>query len=120
MPHQHEKINYLEFPSTNLQTTKQFFTAVFDWSFTDYGEAYTAFSNAGIDGGFFSINNSQVMSTKKGSALVVFYSGDLDATQNKIEENNGEIVEKTFPFPGGRRFHFSDPSGNEFAVWSDQ
>jgi predicted enzyme related to lactoylglutathione lyase len=118
MEDKHEKINYIEFPVKNMAVSKLFFTAVFDWSFTDYGEHYTAFSNAGIDGGFFTSELSA--STHKGSALVVFYSDDLESTQAKIEENGGDIVENIFAFPGGRRFHFSDPSDNEFAVWSDQ
>jgi uncharacterized protein len=50
---ENEKINYVEFPAKNLTTTKEFFTAVFDWSFTDFGPEYTAFKNAGLDGGFF-------------------------------------------------------------------
>ena len=114
---EHEKINYVEFPSKDLQATKSFFTVVFGWSFMDYGPEYIAFSDEGIDGGFFKTNLAS--STENGSALVVFYSKDLENTQAKIEKAGGSITKPIFSFPGGRRFHFSDPNGNEYAVWSD-
>lgn len=114
---QHEKINYLEFPAKDLEATKSFFTTVFDWAFTDYGPEYAAFSNAGIDGGFF--KSDQFTSTKNGSALIVFYSNELEKTQSKIEDAGGAIIKPIFTFPGGKRFHFADPNGNEFAVWSE-
>ncbi len=114
----HEKINYIEFPAKDLEATKTFFTAAFGWSFVDYGPEYTAFSDEGLDGGFF--NSDLSVSTEKGSALVVFYSEALEATQAKIEKAGGEIIQAVFSFPGGRRFHFEDPNGNEFAVWSDK
>ena len=115
--HDHEKINYVEFPSKNLEATKSFFTSAFGWSFTDYGPEYTAFSNEGIDGGFFKSDIS--CSTEKGSALIVFYSKELENTRAKIEAAGGSIIKPIFSFPGGRRFHFIDPCGNEYAVWSD-
>lgn len=115
---QHEKINYVEFPSTDLIQTKDFFSTVFSWTFVDYGPEYTAFSGQGLDGGFFKSELSA--STEQGSALIVFYSDHLEATQNKIEQAGGVLVKPIFSFPGGRRFHFTEPSGNEFAVWSDQ
>jgi predicted enzyme related to lactoylglutathione lyase len=114
----HEKINYLEFPATDLESTKIFFNDVFDWAFEDYGAEYTAFSNAGLEGGFF--KSDQCASTKNGSALVVFYSAELENTQKKIEQASGKIVKPIFSFPGGRRFHFTDLSDNEFAVWSEK
>lgn len=113
----HEKINYVEFPSKDLEATKAFFASAFGWSFVDYGPDYTAFGNEGLDGGFFKSDLSA--STEKGSALVVLYSQTLEQTQAKIENAGGTIVKPIFSFPGGRRFHFTEPSGNEFAVWSD-
>ena len=113
----HEKINYVEFPSTDIEATKAFFSAVFGWEFTDYGSEYTAFSNQGIDGGFYRSNVT--LSTDNGSALIVFYSEDLEQTLSKIENAGGTIIKPIFSFPGGRRFHFGDPNGNEYAVWSD-
>ena len=114
---EHEKINYVEFPAKDLEAAKAFFTSVFGWSFVDYGPEYTAFSNQGIDGGFY--QSDLASTTANGGALVVFYSKDLENTQVKIENAGGSIVKPVFPFPGGRRFHFSDPNGNEYAVWSD-
>ncbi len=117
MPNEHEKINYVELPATDLAAVKEFFSQVFGWHFVDYGPEYAAFSNAGIDGGFY--QSSLSASTQTGSALIVFYSKALEETQHKIEHHGGTILKPIFAFPGGRRFHFSDPAGNEFAVWSD-
>lgn len=115
--HEHEKIDYVEFPAKNLGATKSFFQAVFGWSFVDYGPDYTAFSGQGLDGGFY--KSDLAASTEKGSALIVFYSERLEETQSKVESAGGCIVKPIFSFPGGRRFHFAEPSGNEFAVWSE-
>ena len=114
---ENEKINYVEFPAKNIKATKTFFSTVFGWSFVDYGPEYTAFSNEGIDGGFY--QSELFASTENGSALIIFYSSDLEQTQAKIEGAGGSIVKPTFSFPGGRRFHFADPNGNEYAVWSE-
>lgn len=112
----HEKIDYVELPAKDLQATKAFFAEVFNWSFTDFGADYTAFENQGLDGGFYTSEN--VTSTKNGSALIVFYSNNLEQTQQKIEQAGGEIIQEIFTFPGGKRFHFCDPNGNEYAVWT--
>ncbi len=114
---EHEKINYVEFPSKDLAVTKKFFSEVFGWVFEDFGPEYTAIHNAGLDGGFF--KSDQAASTENGSVLIVIYSKDLEATQAKIEASGGNIIKPIFSFPGGRRFHFSEPNGNEYAVWSD-
>lgn len=115
--YEHEKINYLEFPAKDIEAARNFFSAVFSWSFVDYGPEYTAFSNAGIDGGFF--KSDLTVSTADGSVLVVFYSNSLEQTQAKIQAAGGSIIKPIFSFPGGRRFHFGDPNGNEYAVWSN-
>ena len=114
---EHEKINYVEFPAKDITATKDFFINVFNWTFEDYGPDYTAFSNEGLDGGFFRADLAAIPAN--GSALIVFYSKDLVSTQAKIEAAGGVITQAIFRFPGGRRFHFTEPSGNEFAVWSD-
>jgi predicted enzyme related to lactoylglutathione lyase len=101
-----------------MEITKDFFVNVFGWSFTDYGPDYSAFSNAGIEGGFYKADLAA--SYKKGSALIVLYSNNLEQTKVKIEGAGGMIVKPIFSFPGGRRFHFTEPSGNELAVWSDK
>ncbi|MES9956755.1 MAG: VOC family protein [Sedimenticola sp.] len=113
----HEKINYVEFPASDLQRTKRFFSEAFGWSFQDFGPDYTAFSDQGLDGGFYRVDLAS--SAANGAALIVLYSGDLEETQRKIERAGGSIVKPIFGFPGGRRFHFTEPSGNELAVWSD-
>jgi len=114
---QHEKINYVELPAKDLAATKAFFESVFGWSFVDYGPEYTAFENQGLDGGFF--QSDLASSTEKGAALIVFYSNQLEATLAKVEKAGGSILRPIFSFPGGRRFHFTEPSGNEFAVWGE-
>ena len=111
------KINYVEFPATNIEATKAFFTSVFGWVFEDYGPEYASFSNQGVDGGFF--KSELTSSTDSGGALVVLYSESLESLQSSIESAGGTIVRSIFDFPGGRRFHFTEPSGNEMAVWSD-
>jgi len=113
----HEKMNYVEFPAKDLAGTKAFFESVFGWSFTDYGPEYTAFENQGLDGGFF--QSDLASSTEKGAALIVFYSDQLEATLAKVEKAGGSILKPIYSFPGGRRFHFTEPSGNEFAVWGE-
>jgi predicted enzyme related to lactoylglutathione lyase len=113
----HEKINYVEFPAKDIEKTKAFFTKVFGWSFVNYGPDYTTFENEGLDGGLF--KSDLTVSTENGSALIVFYIKDLEETLSKIETAGGSIIKPIFSFPGGRRFHFADPNGNEYAVWSD-
>ncbi len=114
---EHEKINYVEFPAKDIEAAKVFFASVFGWSFVDYGPKYTAFSDEGIDGGFY--KSDLTASTENGSALIVFYSNELEQTQSKVENAGGSILKPIFSFPGGRRFHFGDPNGNEYAVWSE-
>lgn len=114
---QHEKINYVEFQTSDMDATKAFFAAAFHWTFVDYGPDYASFANAGIDGGFY--RSDQTASSARGSVLIVFYSERLEETQGKVEAAGGSITKPIFSFPGGRRFHFTEPCGNEFAVWSD-
>lgn len=111
------KINYLEMPARDLAKTKAFFSAVFGWEFVDYGPDYVAIGNAGLDGGFF--KSDKIATTDNGSALVVLYSSELETTLTKVTAAGGQIVQDIFEFPGGRRFHFTDPNGNEYAVWSE-
>ncbi len=113
----HKKINYIELPACDIEATKQFFSTVFNWSFQDFGADYTAFSDQGVDGGFF--KSEQKSLCENGAALVVFYSHDLEETLEQITAAGGRISRAIFAFPGGRRFHFVEPSGNEFAVWSE-
>jgi len=111
------KINYIELPARNLEGTKEFFSAAFGWSFVDYGPDYSAMEDAGLDGGFY--RSEQVATTANGSALVVLYSDNLEASLAKVKACGGTILKDIFLFPGGRRFQFADPSGNEYGVWAE-
>ncbi len=111
-----EKLNYVEFPAKDIAGTKAFFESVFAWSFTDYGPEYTAFTQQGLDGGFF--KSDLTSTTANGAALLVLLTNDLKDAQLRVESAGGTITKEIFSFPGGSRFHFIEPSGNEFAVWS--
>jgi len=104
----------LEFKATDLEAVKSFYTSVFGWTFTDYGPTYAAFSESGIEGGF-ELTEEPIIN----GALVVLYHLDLEAIQAKVEAAGAKISAPIFSFPGGRRFHFIDPCGNELAVWSE-
>lgn len=115
---EHEKLDYVEFAAKDLEATKAFFSSVFGWAFTDYGPEYTAFDFQGLMGGFYRAELSS--HSERGGALLVFYSKDLEATLDKVKQAGASICKEIFEFPGGRRFQFIEPSGNEFAVWSDK
>ncbi|MCF7222173.1 VOC family protein [Marilutibacter chinensis] len=111
-------INYIEFAASDLDAVKAFYSKAFDWSFTDYGPDYAAFNDGQMDGGFHRAPLSS--SAAAGAALVVLYAEDLEATLDTVVACGGRVVKPIFAFPGGRRFHFADPAGNELAVWSDR
>ena len=116
----HEAIDYVEFPATDIAATKAFFEQAFGWVFTDFGPEYTAFNRLdrnGIEGGFY--KSPLRSNADEGAALLIFYSDNLEETELKIMRCGGLITKAIFAFPGGRRFHFTCPSGNEFAVWSE-
>lgn len=106
------QIDYVEFPGPRIEETKAFYSSVFGWKFEDYGPDYTSFSDGRISGGF----NGERTSPAK-DILVVLLADDLPSMQQKIKAAGGQIVKDTFSFPGGSRFHFTDPNGNELAVW---
>ncbi|WP_017930229.1 VOC family protein [Robiginitomaculum antarcticum] len=113
----HHKIHYIELPAIDLGAMKTFYSAVFGWTFTDYGPTYASFSGAGIDGGFDTAGGGRKPS--KQGALVILYSDDLEASLAALTAHGAEITVPIFDFPGGRRFHFTDPSGNELAIWTE-
>lgn len=115
---EHGSINYIEFAARDITSTKAFFSQVFGWSFEDYGPEYSAFEGKGLMGGFYLANLSS--EAEKGGALMVFYSEDLEQTERDVLDAGGQVNREIFSFPGGRRFHFREPSGNEMAVWSDK
>lgn len=108
-------INYVEFKAKDIEIVKKFYSQAFAWSFTDYGPTYTAFSESGLQGGF-----EKAESDISNGALVILYHSNLDFIKSSIIESGGKITKDIFPFPGGHRFHFTDPAGNELAVWSDK
>jgi predicted enzyme related to lactoylglutathione lyase len=112
------KINYLELPARDIEAAKSFYRETFGWTFTDYGPDYAAFNDGFIDGGFYRSPNSS-STTENGAALIVFYAEALELVRESVLKHGGAIVKDIFAFPGGRRFHFADPVGNEMAVWSD-
>jgi uncharacterized protein len=107
------KIDYVEFPAGDLGPLKRFYSEAFGWAFTDYGPTYAAL-NEGLDGGFDGDAASQ-----SAKPLVILYAHDLEAMEAKVRAAGGQVVKPIYSFPGGRRFHFTDPSGNELAVWSE-
>jgi predicted enzyme related to lactoylglutathione lyase len=108
-------MDYIEFQATNIDAIKKFYSEVFGWEFTDYGPDYTSFTDGRLAGGF-----AAAPEVRAGGPLVVLYATKLEEIETKIKEHGGQIVREPFAFPGGRRFHFTDPSGNELAVWSDR
>jgi predicted enzyme related to lactoylglutathione lyase len=109
------RMDYVEFPATDIPRTRQFYQRVFGWKFEDYGPDYTSFVDGRIAGGF----SKERKGTTGAGPLVVLYAVDLERIQSTIQKEGGRIVKEIFSFPGGRRFHFTDPSGNELAVWSE-
>lgn len=110
------KLDYFELPATggSMDVVKSFYAAAFGWTFTDYGPTYAAF-NEGLEGGF---QADSAEAPQK--PLPIIYSADLEAALAAVESSGGQILKPIFSFPGGRRFHFADPAGNELAVWSDK
>ncbi len=108
-------ISYVEFKANDLEAIKTFYNQCFGWKFKDYGPTYVSFSKSGLRGGFEKTEDNIV-----NGVLIVLYHKNLDKIKNKIIEVGGNISKEIFSFPGGRRFHFIDPSGNELAVWSDK
>ena len=107
------QIDYLEFGGGDLTAAKRFYRAAFGWTFTDYGPTYAAFQQ-GLDGGF-----QGDAAEAPAKPLVVLYAHDLEAVAAKVQAAGGVILRPIYSFPGGRRFHFRDPAGNELAVWSE-
>jgi len=108
------RMDYIEFPAADIARTKLFYGEVFGWKFTDYGPDYTSFDDGRLAGGF-----SKERQAIQGGPLIVIYAYDLAAMEQTVRKAGGKISKETFSFPGGRRFHFVDPNGNELAVWSE-
>ncbi len=109
------QIDYIEFKANDLEKIKAFYKTCFGWTFTDYGPDYTSFTDGKLNGGF-----ERTEKPIANGALIVLYHEELEKIEHEIIASGGQISMDTFAFPGGRRFHFLDPSGNELAVWSDK
>jgi len=108
------KIDYVELPGRDLPAVKAFYGEAFGWTFIDYGPTYSCFVDGGLDGGFDADPEA-----RPSAPLVVLFAKDLEAMEARVRSAGGEIVKPIFSFPGGRRFHFRDPSGNELAVFTE-
>lgn len=108
------KLDYLEMRAKDLDAARAFYEAAFGWRFIDYGPTYSAFEEAGLDGGL-----QADAAEANASPLPILYADDLEAMEARVRSAGGTILKPIYSFPGGRRFHFADPSGNELAVWSE-
>ena len=106
-------IDYVEFSAVDLAAVRAFYGKAFGWEFEDWGPDYTAFSKSGLEGGFRRVDTQ----APRGGALVILISDDLEAAEKSVVDAGGTVTEH-HEFPGGRRFHFTDPAGNELAVWT--
>jgi uncharacterized protein len=106
-----QTIDYIEFSATDIESTKKFYNQVFGWEFEDYGPDYTSFKDGRLAGGFMKGTPAPA------GTLVVIYVDDLPDAERRVKAAGGKISKETFSFPGGSRFHFTDPNGNELAVW---
>jgi predicted enzyme related to lactoylglutathione lyase len=109
------RVDYVELAVTDVAAAKRFYGQVFAWQFQDYGPDYASFADGRLSGGFRKAEQVQT-----GGPLIVIFALDLAAAERRVLAAGGRVVRPTFSFPGGRRFHFTDPSGNELAVWSDR
>ncbi len=112
----HHGINYIEFSVLDMAEAKRFYSAAFGWQFNDYGPEYAGIRKEGGEAGGLSLASE----VDTGGPLVILYSEDLDASLASVREAGGRIVQEPLEFPGGRRFHFADPSGNVLAVWAEK
>lgn len=111
------KIDYIEMPANDPKKAWTFFEALFGWKFDDYGPDYCAFNDGRMAGGFYRAETAAAVAN--GAPLIVFYRKDLPAAVKQVKSLGGSISKDIFSFPGGHRFHFKDPNGNEFAIWSE-
>jgi uncharacterized protein len=112
----HHTIDYVEFTVRDLAAAKRFYGSAFGWQFNDYGPEY-----AGIKGGTGEVGGlHQSDDVRTAGPLVILYSKDLEKSVAAVRSAGGKILREPYEFPGGRRFHFADPSGNELGVWSEK
>jgi uncharacterized protein len=113
----HHAIDYVELTVTDLAQAMSFYTAAFGWRFNDYGPGYAGI--VGPDGEGEVGGLAAGSEVRPGGPLVLLFSQDLDRTVEEVRQAGGTVVRGPYAFPGGRRFHFQDPSGNELGVYSE-
>ncbi|MRG59450.1 VOC family protein [Agromyces sp. CFH 90414] len=119
--HEHRiprSIDYIELKVTDLEVAQQFYGSAFGWSFTPYGPEYAGFRTSAEADGEEAGGLALAEQVTRGGPFVLLFSDDLEATVAAVRAAGGEIVDGPYEFPGGRRFHFLDPSGNELGVWA--
>lgn len=116
MANTHHAIDYIELGVTDMAAARAFYESAFGWWFTDYGPEYSGIVAPGGDGEVGGLSAGRAPG--RTGPLVLLYSDDLDATAAAVTAAGGQVVEGPYAFPGGRRFHFTDPSGNELGVWA--
>ncbi len=109
------RIDYVEYNVADIARAKKFYGEAFGWAFTDYSPDYCEFNDGRLRGGF-TTQGPRI----PGGPLIVLHAENLEETQERILRAGGLIRRETFSFPGGRRFHFSDPDGYELGVWSEE
>lgn len=109
-----ERIDYVELPCRDLTAARNFYRSAFGWGFTDFGPTYAGFEDAGLDGGLAAAD-----AATSAAPLVVLKSDNLEDALARVEAAGGAVTRPIFDFPGGRRFHFRDPGGNELGVWAE-
>lgn len=116
-PHRHHHIDYIELAVLDVIEAKDFYAEAFAWTFTDYGPEYAGIRDLAVEGG--EVGGLRLTEeVHSGGPLVLLFSEDLDASVTRVLAAGGTIVKGPYEFPGGRRFHFMDPSGNELGVWA--
>lgn len=116
--HTNHAIDYVELTVTDLEQAKRFYAEAFGWEFSDYGPAYAGIQNPAGNGEVGGLR-PDIAGPRPGGPLVLLFSADLDATVAAVEAAGGQVVQGPYAFPGGRRFHFQDPAGNELGVWAE-
>jgi hypothetical protein len=114
----HLSLDYIELGAVDMAATRRFYEEAFGWHFAEYGPDYMGFKDASSDGARENGGFRRQSSVDRSSILPVLYSDDLAATFAAVKAAGGEITREIFAFPGGRRFQFLDPSGNELGVWA--
>jgi len=117
------RLDYVEFATRDVAAAKKFFTAAFGWKFTDYGPDYVSFEDGRMTGGFYTapdpFDGLRAGAPAIMNPMIVIFAVNLEDAEARVKQAGGKIVKPSFEFPGGRRFHFTEPTGLELSVWSD-